>query len=128
MKTDISTLAQVKTLVDTFYSRVQQDDLLGDIFNSRIKDWPAHLAKMYRFWQTVLLDEHTYSGSPFLAHAELPVNAEHFNRWVAIWQETVDLYFAGQKASEAKWRGDTMAKLFLAKIEFYQSNDRKPLC
>ena len=57
---DISTMEDVKLLVDTFYGKIREDALLSPIFNGIIQDrWPAHLEKMYRFWQTVLLKEHT---------------------------------------------------------------------
>jgi hemoglobin len=77
---DILNLDDVKLVVDCFYDKVRNDKLLKDVFNNVIQDrWPEHLEKMYRFWQTVLLDEHTYYGSPFLPHAKLPVGIEHFN-------------------------------------------------
>ena len=73
-KNDIATLEDIKLLVDTFYSQVQKDDFLGPIFNEKIGNrWPEHLEKMYRFWQTILLEVHTYSGSPFPPHKQLPV-------------------------------------------------------
>lgn len=128
MKEDISTLEDIKLLVDTFYGRVREDDLLKDIFNGIIQDrWPEHLEKMYRFWQTVLLDEHTYFGSPFVPHAELPVDKVHFERWMEIFGQTVDTLFVGKRAEKAKWQGDRMAKMFLSKIRYYRDNNLKPL-
>lgn len=76
--------------------------------------------KMYRFWQTVLLDEHTYYGAPFPPHATLKVDAVHFQRWLVLFRETVDELFIGQKAEEAKWRGQKMAQMFEIKINQYQ--------
>lgn len=67
MKKDITKLEDIKLLVDTFYGKVREDEKLQDIFNNVIQDrWPEHLEKLYRFWQTVLLEKHTYHGSPFL--------------------------------------------------------------
>lgn len=64
--TDITDFDDVKIFVDSFYTKVQKDPLIRDVFNTVIQDrWPAHLEKMYRFWQTVLLEKHTYYGSPF---------------------------------------------------------------
>ena len=61
MKKDISNIQDIKLLVDVFYGKVREDGKLKDIFNNKIQDrWPEHLEKMYRFWQTVLLEEHTY--------------------------------------------------------------------
>ena len=128
MKNDIKDLSDIRLLVDGFYAKVREDDLLAEIFNSKIGDnWPIHLEKMYRFWQTVLLDEHTYLGSPFVPHAKLPVSAEHFERWLKLFGETVDSLFEGAKATKAKWQGERMAEMFMTKIEYYRNNPAIPL-
>ncbi len=125
---DILNLQDVKLLVDTFYGKVRADDKLGPIFESRIGEhWPVHLDKMYRFWQTVLLSEHTYFGSPFPPHAQLPVDASHFGRWMELFTETVDNLFEGEKAKEAKWRAGKMAQMFLSKIEYYRQTGLRNL-
>lgn len=121
--TEILTLADIKLLVDTFYQRIKDDELLAPIFNERIQDrWPEHLEKMYKFWQTVLLDQHTYLGAPFAPHAHLPIDATHFNQWMALFTKTVDELFTGLKAEEAKWRAAKMAELFEAKITHIKNN------
>ncbi len=125
---DIGSLANIKLLVDEFYNKVKEDPLLSPIFYAAIQDhWPKHLEKMYRFWQTVLLEEHTYFGSPFPPHANLRVNQSHFDRWLALWSEVVDTNFSGKKADEAKWRAEKMAAMFLSKIEYYKNNSSTPL-
>lgn len=121
---DISTLDHIKQMVDLFYGRVRKDDLLKDIFNEVIQErWPEHLEKMYRFWQTVLFDERTYYGAPFVPHADLPVHKEHFNRWVSLFHHTVDSLFSGTNADRAKWQGNRMAEMFLLKINFRRDNN-----
>lgn len=116
-KTEITQLHDIKFMVDRFYAAVRKDDLLGPIFEERIGNrWPEHLEKMYRFWQTILFEEHTYHGSPFSPHATMPIGKEHFNQWYALFAKTVDTYFEGTKAEEAKWRAERMAALFNAKI------------
>ncbi|MCY1249253.1 hypothetical protein D9M72_627700 [compost metagenome] len=72
---------------------------------------------MYTFWQTVLLGEHTYNGSPFPPHAQMRLDGSHFQRWLSIWSATIDKHFEGEIAEEAKWRAEKMARLFLIKIE-----------
>lgn len=125
---EIATITEIKLLVDSFYDKVRKDELLGPIFNEKIGDrWAVHLEKMYRFWQTVLLAEHTYYGSPFAPHAHLPVNQNHFSRWIFLFYQTIDESFEGEKAEEAKWRAKKMADMFLLKIEYYQSRNSKPL-
>ncbi|MDN3674483.1 group III truncated hemoglobin [Flavobacterium branchiarum] len=118
---DITTIEDIKLLVNTFYAKVQKDDLIGPIFNEKIQGrWPEHLETMYKFWQTILLEQHTYSGSPFPPHKHLPVEQAHFNRWIEIFTKTVDSLFIGNLAEEAKMRGVNMASMFLYKIEYFR--------
>ena len=47
----ITQLEDIKQLVDTFYRRVREDELLGPVFEEKIQEnWPRHLDIMYRFW------------------------------------------------------------------------------
>lgn len=127
-KRDIQNLEDIRLLVDNFYGKVREDDLLQNIFNDTIQDrWEMHLEKMYRFWQTVLLDEHTYHGSPFPPHAKLPVELQHFERWLKLFYQTVDEHFTGEKANKMKWQGERMAEMFHSKIQYYKHNSVKPL-
>lgn len=123
---DILNLEDIKVLVDSFYEKVRKDELLSPIFNGIIQDsWPHHLEKMYTFWQTVLLKEHTYFGSPFVPHAKLPVEQEHFDKWMVLFYATIDEQFAGEKANEAKWRAEKMAEMFHTKIQYYRQHPEK---
>ena len=116
---DITSLDDIKLFVDAFYTQVQQDQLIGPIFNSVIQDrWPVHLEKMYGFWQTVLLNERAYSGSPFPPHVKLPLEKQHFDRWLKLFNSTIDINFKGDKADEAKWRAAKMAEMFRYKIDY----------
>ncbi|MCZ2101234.1 MAG: group III truncated hemoglobin [Chitinophagales bacterium] len=125
---DIENIEDIQALVDLFYGKIREDDMLKDIFNNIIQDrWPQHLNKMYRFWQTVLLDDHTYYGSPFVPHAYLPVDAEHFERWIGLFNEAVDSLFEGRRAERAKWQGQRMAEMFLMKIRMIRERDVIPL-
>lgn len=128
MKTEIKQLDDVRLLVDAFYAKVRQDDLLGDIFDRVIQDrWPQHLGKMYTFWQTVLLGQHSYYGNPFMPHAKLPVEKKHFDRWLELFHATLDEHFTGEKADEAKWRASKMAEMFQFKIDYFRNSGQKPL-
>lgn len=80
MQSDIKTLADVHQLVHTFYGLIREEPLLGPVFEERIQDnWPEHLEKMVRFWQTVLLEERTYFGSPFPHMPPYPYNRSTSN-------------------------------------------------
>ena len=125
MEKQLLDIEDVKLLVDTFYSKVRNNETLAPIFNERIGDrWPEHLEKMYTFWQTTLLGEHTYFGSPFPPHAQLPVDNRHFSQWISLFTQTVDELFIGDKAEEAKWRAGKMAEMFELKVNHFRNNSR----
>ncbi|WP_293940154.1 group III truncated hemoglobin [Sphingobacterium sp. UBA5996] len=129
MKQDIQTLDDIKLLVDEFYRIVRSDTTIGPIFQDRIQNnWPVHLEKMYTFWQTLLLDQHSYFGSPFPPHMNLPIEEKHFAQWLKLFEATVDDLFAGEKAQEAKWRAQKMAQMFQFKLDYLNANpNKKPL-
>ena len=114
---DIQTPEDVKTLVDAFYDKVQRDELLAPVFNETAKvDWVAHLPKMYRFWESMLLGAANYEGAPFPKHAVLPVQQAHFERWLALFAETVNENFLGPKSEEAKGRAVCIADTFARRM------------
>jgi len=81
--------AMIHTLVQTFYSRVRADALLGPVFNGAIHNWDAHLEKLCAFWSSVTLMTGRYKGTPMKAHAELvEITPAHFERWLALFQDT----------------------------------------
>jgi hemoglobin len=82
--------AMIERLVRAFYARVQADPLIGPVFAARIEDWEAHIVKLCAFWSSVALMTGRYHGQPMQAHLGLPVAAEHFDRWIAIFEATAN--------------------------------------
>ena len=118
MMKDITTLKDIEFLVDQFYSVVQQDTLIGPIFNDRLSGrWEMHHRKLYRFWHTVLLRRPDYFGNPVPIHFGMNIDEHHFERWLIIWNETIGANFEGIVAERAKFRGKKMADAFLSKIK-----------
>lgn len=122
MKTDISTRDDVELLVNTFYDAVKQSPVIGYIFDNVIKvNWEEHLPKMYSFWASILLDEHSYTGNPMLKHIEISRKAvmtdKEFSEWIELFNQTVDQLFEGETAQNAKVRAANIARLMLYKIE-----------
>ena len=116
---DLHDSADIRRLIDAFYTRVQADALLGPVFASRIPagHWPAHLDTMTRFWSAALLGQDAgYRGNPGARHLNLPLEAAHFTRWLALFGQTVDELFTGPRAAEIKLRARKMGDLFQAKI------------
>jgi hemoglobin len=110
---DITTEDHIRLLVDSFYEKVNGDPLLSPIFNEVARvDWQQHLPLLYQFWSTLLFRTNTYQGRPWPKHALLPVDAGHFERWVALFKATVDEHFSGPKATEAKNIAASIADTF----------------
>jgi hemoglobin len=80
--------AMIERLVRTFYGKVRKDALLGPVFDARITDWEPHLQRMCAFWSSVALMSGIYHGRPMEKHLPLPVDARHFDRWLALFEET----------------------------------------
>ncbi len=93
-------------MVRRFYADVAQDDLLGPMFNDVAQvDWAEHLPKLTAFWCRALLDMPGYTGQPFAAHARIhrqrALTAAHFERWLSLFHETVELGWSGPHADRA---------------------------
>jgi hemoglobin len=82
------TEAMIERLVHAFYDKVRADEVLGPIFDARIHDWAPHLAQMCAFWSSVALMTGRYHGTPMVKHMPLPVDAAHFDRWLALFEQT----------------------------------------
>ena len=97
---DITDPRDVACLVNLFYDRVRDDDILGPIFDDIVHvDWATHLPRMYDFWESVLFARATFKGTPLLVHRALdrrtPLTTAAFDRWIALFQSTVDDLFWG---------------------------------
>ena len=80
--------AMIERLVREFYVRVRDDAVLGPIFAAKIGDWEPHLQRMFAFWSSVALMSGRYHGQPIAKHLPLPIDARHFDRWLALFAET----------------------------------------
>jgi len=125
---DIEGLEDIKVLVDDFYDKIREDELLAPIFNFRLSThWVPHLEKMYTFWNAALFGVKGYSGNPFMKHATMELDPEHFERWINMFNKTIDTHFQGPLAEEAKIRASVMASMFMFKLDKIKQSTIKPL-
>lgn len=80
------TESMIERLVRNFYAKVRADAVLAPIFDARIEDWEPHLEQMCAFWSSVALMSGRYHGAPMPKHLPLPVDAAHFDRWLALFE------------------------------------------
>ena len=123
MKPDISNPNDIRALIDSFYKKVQADDAIGFIFNDVAHvDWSHHLPVMYAFWEFLLLGTpDAYRGNPIQKHLDLhqkiPLKAEYFDRWLSLFQASVDELFEGPVAKDAKFRAYAISETWKPKFD-----------
>ena len=76
----------IERLVRAFYAKIRTDAVLAPIFEARIGNWEPHLEQMCAFWSSVALMSGRYHGTPMVKHLPLPVDAAHFDRWLALFE------------------------------------------
>jgi len=113
VRPDLTDRVVIELLVRNFYREAAKDALLGPVFEAVRLDWQAHITNLVDFWASLLLGEPGYVSEPLRAQqpmpARTPLGHAHHERWVALFSETVDSWFAGPMAELAKTRARTMA-------------------
>ncbi|MCB0427263.1 MAG: group III truncated hemoglobin [Mangrovimonas sp.] len=118
----ISSRKEVHLLVSEFYKKVRKDDLLGPFFNTVITDWEAHIEKLTDFWQSSLFLDRKYTGNPLEVHVKVDkennhtITEYHFGVWLNLWYETIDTFFEGEVADNAKHRARKMGTFLYLNI------------
>jgi hemoglobin len=115
-------LNTIELLVDSFYTKVKQDDLLAPIFNNtEFFSWDTHIPVMVDFWETLLLDTASYKGNTMQKHIALhrrtPLTSGLFERWKLLFYSTLDELFEGENVEKAHKRVEAMSGLMQFKIE-----------
>lgn len=114
---DLDTVDDVAEMVRRFYADVAQDELLGPVFNDVAEvDWSEHVPRLTQFWSRVLLGVHSgYDGNPLQAHARIharhPFTPAHFERWLELFTETVELGWSGPVAERAITLANNVARV-----------------
>lgn len=113
----IESRKDVHLLLNTFYSKIRKDELLGPIFSSHIEDnlWSKHINQLTDFWETNLFGVPKFKGNPIKKHIQVDKNSGHsisqlhFGKWLKLWVETVNELFKGDKAEKAIYMARKMA-------------------
>jgi hemoglobin len=120
VKPDIQNSADIEKLIQHFYiNKIIDDPIIGFLFTDIAQiDIKTHLPKVSGFWKKVLLQEkNAYQGKMFLSHKHLnnkvTLNKHHFIRWLYLFEQSVDEFFAGEVAELAKKRAHAVAESML---------------
>ncbi len=116
----------ISALVRSFYGKARADALLGPVFNAAVADWEHHFARIDDFWSHVLLGTTRYSGHPYPLHTALPVGADHFSRWLALFEETARETLEPTLAEKAVAKARHMAASFQAGMFPFKDEQGRP--
>jgi len=113
---DLDAAVEIAEMVRRFYADVAQDDLLGPMFSEVARvDWSEHLSKLTAFWCRALLSQPGYQGNPFrahtLVHAKREFTPAHFERWLTLFHETLELGWTGPNTQRAHALADKVARV-----------------
>lgn len=112
---DLDTEDEIVELVTRQYVDVGQDDLLQPYFDfgPGFIDWQAHIRTVADYWCHVLLYAPGYEIDTIENHRRLhnsePFTPELFDRWLQVFQDTVNGGWVGPKADAANKRATGMA-------------------
>ena len=112
---DISSKDDITKLVLTFYEKVKKDDELSPFFKDL--DFEVHMPKMIHFWSFALLNEPGYTTNVVEKHLHMPLKEVHFERWLNLFNETIDEHFSGEIANQAKQRAQLIGWTIKSKIQ-----------
>jgi len=117
--------AGIDACVRRFYDDGLKDDLLGPVF-SAVEHLDAHLDIVKNFWSRSLLRTERYEGLPFSVHIGLPIEPEHFTRWVALFTLAAKDTLPPTQAEQAIAKASHMAQCFQGGIFPFTGPDGKP--
>ncbi len=113
---EVFTPEVIDAVVDDFYGRVRADPLLAPVFAARIEDWRPHLVRMGSFWRSILRGDGSFKpsprGGPPQLHAGLhEVDVSHFQRWIALFEQTARAHFDEEAALYILGRAHRMGRV-----------------
>ncbi len=114
---------QISQLVELFYSRAQKDDLIGPVFDQFVRNWDHHHDILKDFWRSQLFGAGTYQGNGYVAHQRLPLEEEHFDRWLTLWEQTATEVLPPDLAQRAIGRARHMAHQYKVGLLPYKRPD-----
>jgi hemoglobin len=117
--------AAITTCVRSFYDKGLADPLLGPIFGA-IPALDQHLDIIANFWSKALLGTERYDGHPFAVHLNLPVELEHFARWLELFTQTVHENLPPAAAEQAIAKATHMSECFQGGLFPFTGADGKP--
>lgn len=118
---DLDTRQNIESFVDRFYQRMLADPQLAPIFVDVAEiDLSVHLPHIKNYWCKLLLGDTGYRRHTMNIHRQLhskrALHSQDFQRWLEMFELTVDESFAGEQAERAKKVARSIAKNMAAAL------------
>lgn len=119
---DIQNRQDLEILMAQFYEKLLRDDSVNYIFTEVAKiNLEAHLPHIVDFWEQALFNSGNYRNNVLQIHLDLNrkvmLTQNHFNTWLAHFNETVDLRFKGENCDKIKTRALSIATVMQIKMK-----------
>jgi hemoglobin len=120
-KKDIQNREDLLHLVTRFYEKLLSDNSISYLFTDVAKiDLQHHLPVLVDFWDAILFQSDTYRKNAMQPHLDLhkqsALQKQHFETWLRYFKDSVDEFFEGEKAFQAKERATSIATVMQIKI------------
>ena len=118
--------AMVAAVVEAFYAKARQDELIGPVFNRVVaaEDWPQHIQTITDFWSAMLLGTRRYMGRPMPKHLAIPeLSDAHFQRWLTLFRETAEELCPSDIAALFVERAERIGSNFRIRIAQFRGQD-----
>lgn len=128
MKYDLANRNDIELLVNNFYSKAIEDEVIGHFFKHLLDtDLESHLTLICDFWDSILFGTSSYRGNVMLKHIDLSklhkIEDAHFDKWLDLWTLSIDNLFDGPVAENVKSKAKSMADLMKYKIGLSQDSN-----
>lgn len=125
---DIKARDDIEHIINDFYETLLNDAAIGFFFTDIAKlDLEKHLPKVVNFWEQLLLGTKHPRSNLYETHHQLhlktPLNQDHFNWWLHLFNKAIDANSRGPVADKMKTKAAVIAKQMsgaLTKAEPYQ--------
>lgn len=106
-RNEIDSPERLETFLRDFYRDVAQDDIIGPLFTDVAQvDWTSHIPKIASFWNRFLFGITGYTGNPMSAHTKIHAQhaftPRHFERWLSLFNQTLDDRWYGTNVDRMK--------------------------
>lgn len=107
MPGDLDRPGALERFIEAFYRRLLQDPLLSPLFLDVAGiDLAVHLPRIKAYWRKMLFADPAYQRHMMArhraVHARVPFHAEHYQRWLRLFEETLAEEACGPVAERAE--------------------------